>query len=207
LEVREYESGKEGITRLILGGVHGNEGRISKKILEKIEPSPSEGKVIIIPNLNVSRKGYISTLDENYTSSPTGRIHLSILEQYRPDVVVELHAFNSKGYKSLIDKDRMNKKGVPRMVPYREDLPMRDQVLHGGPPPWIKDRFKEHASYITLEVSEDYGKEAEKTLLFILNAVICSKSVKEIRDRLKGKYQASMKKAGSLLKDYLSRSD
>ncbi|MGQ9719685.1 MAG: DUF2119 family protein, partial [Nitrososphaerales archaeon] len=200
-------SGKEGITRLILGGVHGNEGRVSEKILKKIEPNPSEGKVIIIPNLNISRRGYISTLDKDYVSSPTGRMHRSILERYRPDVVVELHAFNFKGYKSLIDKDRMNKKGVPTMVPYREDLPMEDQVLHGGPPPWIKDRFKEHASYITLEVHEDYGKEAEKTLLFILNAVMSSKSVKEIRDRLKGEYQASMKKAGSLLQDYLSRSN
>jgi|GEM_PF-7111618 hypothetical protein len=203
LEVREYNSGKKGITRLIVGGLHGREHYVIRKILDIIKPNPSEGKVIIIPNVNIFGKKYISTTSKNYVNSPAGTIYLSILKQYEPDVVVELHVFNSKSYKNLVSCNRIHKKGVPRLVPYRTDLPIEDQILHGGPAPFVKDKFKEHASYITLEVHEKYGKEAENTLLFVLNSVINSNSVKEIRDKLKEKYKESMEEAARLLQDYI----
>jgi len=205
LKVREYNSGGGGITRLILGGLHGREYEVIKKILDRIKPSPSEGRVVIIPNVNVSGTKYISIINKNYIKSPVGKIYLSILEHYKPDVVVELHVFNSISYENLVNPDRIYKRGVPRLVPYRADLPIEDQILHGGPPPFVKDRFKEHASYITLEIHEKYGKKAENTLLFILNSVINSNSVKEIRDKLKEKYKESMREAEILLYDYLSR--
>ncbi|MCP8304420.1 MAG: DUF2119 family protein [archaeon] len=207
LKVREHSSGRAGITRLIVGGMHGREYEVSSKILDKIKPNPSEGRVIVVPNVNISGRRYVSTTNEDYIKSPAGRVYLSIFERYKPDVVVELHIFNSKSYKNLVSPDRIYKRGVPRLMPYRSDLPIEDQILHGGPPPFVKDRFKEHASYITLEIHEKYGKEAEKTLLFILNSVINSNSVKEIREKLKERYRESMEKAGRLLRDYLSRAD
>lgn len=205
LNVREHDSGKEGITRLIVGGLHGKEYYVIKKILDNFKPSPLKGKVIIIPNLNIFNKKYISTTSKDYINSPLGRIYLSILDHYKPDVVVELHVFKSKSYKNLVSLDRIHKKGVPRLVPYRKDLPIKDQILHGGPPPFIKDKFKEHASYITLEIHEKYGKDAEDTLLFVLNSVINSNSVEEIREKLKEKYKESMEEAARLLQDYINK--
>ncbi|MGB9660103.1 MAG: DUF2119 family protein [Nitrososphaerales archaeon] len=203
LEVREYNSDKKGITRLIIGGLHGREHYVIKKIFDSIKPSPSEGRVIIIPNVDIFGKKYISTTSKDYINSPAGRIYLSLLKHYKPDVVVELHVFKSKSYKNLVSHNRIHKKGVPRLVPYRADLPIEDQILHGGPAPFIKDKFKEHGSYITLEVHERYGKEAENTLLFVLNSVINSNSVKEIRDKLKEKHKESMEEAARLLQDYI----
>ncbi|MCP8311411.1 MAG: DUF2119 domain-containing protein [Candidatus Methylarchaceae archaeon HK01B] len=211
LKVKEYSSGRAGITRLIVGGMHGREYEASRKILDKIKPNPSEGRVIVVPNINISGRRYVSTMNANYIKSPAGRVYLSILERYKPDVVVELHAFNSKSYKNLVSSDRIYKKGVPRLIPYRSDLPIEDRILHGGPPPFVKDRFKEkfkeHASYITLEIHEKYGKEAERTLRFIINSVINCNSVKEIREKLRERHRESMEEAGRLLRDYLSRAD
>lgn len=205
IKAREYNSEREGITRLIFGGLHGREYKVCNKILEMINPKPSEGRVVIIPNLNVSGKKYMSTLDKEYIKSPTGMIYLSTLKEYKPDVIVELHVFNSKSYEGLVSPDRIHKKGVPRLVPYRADLPREDQILHGGPPPYVKEIFREHASYITLEMHKKYGSEAEDTLLFILNSVINSNSVKEIRDKLKERYRDSMEEAAILLHDYVSK--
>lgn len=82
---------------------------------------------------------------------------------------------------------------------------MEDQILHGGPPPFVKDKFKEHSSYITIEMHGKYGTEAEKTILSVLNSVINSNSVKEIRDKLKERYKESMEEAAILLHDYVSK--
>lgn len=84
LKVREYNSSREGITRLILGGLHGREHKVSNKILDMINPGSSEGRVVIIPNLNISGRKYMSTLDKNYIKSPIGRIYLWSLNTTSP---------------------------------------------------------------------------------------------------------------------------
>ncbi|MCP8322970.1 MAG: DUF2119 domain-containing protein [Candidatus Methylarchaceae archaeon HK02M2] len=205
LKIKEYKSGRTGITRLILGGMHGREHEVIKKVLVILKPNPPEGRIIIVPNVNIFGGRYVSMINEDYIKSSAGKLYLSILERYKPDVVVELHVFNSKSYKNLVSSDRIYKKGVPNLVPYRSDLPIEDQILHGGPPPFVKEKFKEHASYITLEIHEKYGKKAEKTLIFILNSVINSNSVIEIRKKLKERYQKSMSEAGRLLQNYVSK--
>jgi len=202
LKIREYHAGR-GIVRLIIGEMHRQEREATWPILEEFKPKPLKGSVIIVPTVDLKGKINISVINPKYLETSAYKTYCKILEHYKPDIVVELHAFNSKSYQSLTNSHRLEKKGVPPLVPYVEEPLIEDQVLHGGPPPYAKNKFKEHGSYVTLEISRNYTEKAKKTLLNILNIIVKSNSPQEIIRKLTEMYPESMKKARELLYKYL----
>lgn len=202
LRIREYHASK-GITRLIIGEMHRRERGTTWSILKEFEPKPVKGSVIIVPTVDVEGKVNVSVVSQKYMETTAYKTYCKILEYYKPSIVVELHAFNSKSYQSLTDPHRLEKRGIPPLIPYEEQLMIEDQVLHGGPPPYAKNKFREHGSYITLEISRNYTVKAKKTLLNILNIIVKSNSPQEIISKLEEKYPVSMKKAKEFLCRYL----
>ncbi len=202
LRIKEYHADK-GIVRLIIGEMHRQEREATWPILEEFKPKPLKGSVIIVPTVDIEGKVNISVINPKYMETTAYKIYCKILEHYKPDIVVELHAFNSKFYQSLTDPHRLEKKGVPPLIPYEEQPVIEDQVLHGGPPPYAKNKFREHGSYVTLEISRNYTEKAKKTLLNILDIIVKSDSPQEIIRKLTERYPESMKKAKELLYKYL----
>ncbi|MHA1721610.1 MAG: DUF2119 family protein [Candidatus Baldrarchaeia archaeon] len=202
LKIREYHADK-GIVRLIIGEMHRQEREATWPILEEFKPKPLKGSVIIVPTVDLKGKTNISVINPKYLETSAYKTYCKILEHYKPDIVVELHAFNPKSYQSLTNSHRLEKKNVPPLVPYIEEPLIEDQVLHGGPPPYAKNKFKEHGSYVTLEISRNYTEKAKKTLLNILNIIVKSNSPQEIISKLTEMYPESMKKARELLYKYL----
>ncbi len=202
LKIKEYHA-DEGITRVIIGEMHNRERHATWPLLEKFKPEPLEGSVIIVPTVDLAGNVYISVVNPKYMKTPAYKVYRSVLECYKPTIVVELHAFNSKAYSNLTDPNRLEKRGVPPLIPYKQEPLIEDQVLHGGPPPFAKNKFKEHGSYITLEIHKNYTEKAEKTLLDVLNIVVKSNSPQKIVNKLTEKYPESMKKAKELLYKYL----
>jgi len=203
LRIREHRSDK-GIIRLIIGEMHRREGEATWTILKELKPKPLKGSVIIVPTVDLERKVDISVINPKYLETQAYKTYCEILEHYKPNIVVELHAFNSKFYRNLTDPNRLEKKGVPPLIPYIDEPSIEDQVLHGGPPPYAKNKFKEHGSYVTLEISRNYTEKAKKTLLNILDIIVKSNSPREIIHKLTEKYPKSMKKARKLLYQYLN---
>ena len=202
LRIKEYHADK-GIVRLIIGEMHRQEREATWPILEEFKPKPLKGSVIIVPTVDIEGKVNISVINPKYMETTAYKIYCKILEHYKPDIVVELHTFNSKFYQSLTDPHRLEKKGVPPLIPYKEQPVIEDQVLHGGPPPCAKNKFREHGSYVTLEISRNYTEKAKKTLLNILDIIVKSNSPQEIIRKLTERYSESMKKAKELLYKYL----
>lgn len=202
LKVGEYRSGK-GITRLIIGEMHNREGDTTWRVLKVLDPYPEKGATVVVPTVDLERRVRISTLSPRYTKTKAYRVYTHLLEEYRPAIVVELHSFSSGAYPKLVDPLRFEKIGVPPLVPYKFGLPIRDQVLHGGPPPFSKKNFKVHGSYITLEIHEEFSEAARNTLLRVLELVVASNSPLEVRRKLMKLYPESMRKAEMLLLRYL----
>ena len=202
LKIKEYHASKD-ITRVIIGEMHNQERQATWPLLKKFKPKPLEGSVIIVPTVDLAGNVHISVVNQKYKETQAYKVYCSVLEYYKPTIVVELHAFNSKAYSNLTDPNRLEKRGVPPLIPYKQEPLIEDQVLHGGPPPFAKNKFKEHGSYVTLEIHRNYTEKAEKTLLNVLNIIVKSNSPQQIINRLTEKYPESMKKAKELLHKYL----
>lgn len=198
MRVYVLDSGRRGLKRLIIGGLHGREGRIIKPILERLilYGRPQGGVLIVVPSLcNKSR--YVSTLSEKYFETKEGRKLLSLLEHYRPDVYIEVHCYAKKAYRSLTSPTRMTRKGVPKLVELEKG------VLIGSSPPHLllKNLFK---FGMTVEVP-CRDSDSHEALLTLLKTVRDQDTIEGLLNQLATLYPREFHEAITLHEHYRKR--
>jgi len=177
-----------GPKRLIIGGVHGHEGRTTIKALSQISNKEVKNGSLYIYNFEDSP--YISTLDRHYYTSKRGREIISIIRNLKPEMYVELHCYNSKSFEKLTDINRKERTGVPPLIPLEEG------VLIGSISPFIRTSlFNEWDVCITLEIPCNPKKEAINIYLKVLRAVISSKDKHELLFKLTKDYPKQVETA------------
>lgn len=131
-----FNSRRDGPTKLIVGGLHGKEGKVTEPILKKLVrgEKPTNGTLIVIPALCKKRR-YISTLEKSYYETREGKKLLRLIQKYKPEIYVELHCYRKSAYKLLTDPERKLKKGVPPLIE------ISDGVLIGSISPHLFSVF------------------------------------------------------------------
>lgn len=126
-----------GIGRLIVGGLHGHEGRVTGPILRRLgeEGPPPTGTLVLVPSLGVARR-YVSTLRAEYYKTPLGRRVLVLLRHFKPNVYVELHCYRPSAYKILTNSLLRARRGVPPLID------IKDGVLLGSVSPHLLRDFR-----------------------------------------------------------------
>ncbi|WP_445474476.1 DUF2119 domain-containing protein [Methanococcoides methylutens] len=138
--------GKGRPFRLFVAGLHGSEWRDTSSVLLNLE-RPFSGTLAILPV--VSRGKYISTLDSDYYSG-IGKAIVAVVEEYGPDIYVELHSYSKNNLIKLVSKDRVNNVGVPGFST------LENGVLMGSVSPHIRrEHFPVEALCLTFEVEKD----------------------------------------------------
>ena len=71
--------------KLLVGGLHGNEGKTTAKVLEELSRvKVDKGRVILC---NLSKKlRYISTLNPAYYETGNGKPLLSLIRRFKPEI-------------------------------------------------------------------------------------------------------------------------
>jgi hypothetical protein len=177
-----------GPTRLFIGGVHGREGLTTINALTEIsERSIKDGRLILI---NCPSSEYTSTLNKDYYTSKTGKEILALIDQYKPDIYLELHCYRKESYNKLTGKDRRYKNGVPPLIE------LENKVLIGSISPLIRITFFEKYDFsFALEVPCNPSPESMKVYIDVLNMVAQSRDRFEILEKLESKYPSAVKKA------------
>lgn len=133
--------------KLFIGGVHGNEGELTEKVLLRLIKNikVTQGRIIIC---NLTKDGeYLSTLNKAYYESETGMKLLGIIRSYRPSIYLELHSYSPENYEKLIDPERKQKAGVPPLIE------LEQRILIGSVSPLIRtNEFKIEDLCLTLEI-------------------------------------------------------
>jgi len=137
---------EEGPKRLFVGGLHGDEGKYTAPILERLaKENLNAGEATIVPCL-VENGEYIGVLSEEYYRSRAGMNLLQLIQDYKPTYYFELHAYGEHSYSKLTDPERVNKIGVPNFVDFG------DGVLIGSIAPILRRQFAVRDFCITIEV-------------------------------------------------------
>ena len=196
MKVYTLRSKKEGLTRLVVGGLHGREGAVTKRVLERFvrDGRPRSGTLVVVPSLCRGSE-YVSTLSERYLETREGKALLGLLKHYRPDIYVEVHCYAEKAYKSLTSSARLDKRGVPKLVELEKG------VLIGSSPPRLLSTglFK---LGITVEIPCK-GRESDDTLLALLRVVRDQDTIDEILSQLEAIYPRQVREAIELYERYL----
>jgi len=196
MKVYTFRSKKKGLKRLVVGGLHGREGIVTKRVLERFvsDGRPRSGMLVVVPSVCIRAK-YVSTLSERYLETREGRTLLSLLKHYSPDVYVEVHCYAKKAYRSLTSPARLERKGVPRLVELERG------VLIGSSPPHLLLRglFK---LGITIEIPCK-SRESEDMLLVLLRAVRDQDTIDGILSQLEMMYPRQLREAMELYERYL----
>lgn len=133
MEIFEFKG--NGVKKLFIGGLHGNEGKFTEIILKDFVNSLKEcnyiGDIVVIPKL-VENSKYISTLSEKYYESDEGKTLINIIKKYKPKVYFELHAYKKENYKKLTSN---NRKKVPPLID------IGNNVLIASISPILRKRF------------------------------------------------------------------
>ena len=187
-----FNSKKDGLTKLIVGGLHGREGKITEPILKKLitGEKPTNGNLIVIPAL-CKNKRYISTLNKSYYETKEGKKLLSLIQKYKPEIYVELHCYRKSAYQLLTDPERKLKRGVPPLVE------ISDGVLIGSISPHLFSMFNFKLAVVVELPCKN--PNVDWVVLDLLNAIKSSKSAEEILGCWKIKYPYQIEKAISLL--------
>lgn len=136
LRVHVLRSPVAGPERLLVGGLHGREGRATGPLLEALieEGPPRTGSLIVVPRLSWGRP-HVSTLSPAYYETVEGRRLLALLEKHRPSIYLELHCYRLSAYEALTSSRRRAAKGVPPLVDLEQG------ALLGPISPHLASRF------------------------------------------------------------------
>jgi|YelNatPaOPRAMG01_1025707.scaffolds.fasta_scaffold09385_5 hypothetical protein len=180
MKIYRYASGNGKTVKLIVGGLHGNEGRIIAPILDRLRHAGLKvyGEVIVIPCISHGEK-YVSTLSRKYYKTKTGRILLKLIEKFRPSIYVEVHCYRRSAYEKLTDPFRRFSMGVPPL------LSLDNGVLIGAALPQL---FKIHMFDLGLVIEKTCRRGGEETLLNILKIVVEASEYLEIISKLSLRY-------------------
>lgn len=101
LDVSAIDSGNEGPTALIVGGVHGDEEAGYLAAEQMLDWKPEAGRLVVLPKANPlaiandSRTSDYGDLNRNFAAdglkTPLAQSIWSVVEQTEPDVVLSLH--------------------------------------------------------------------------------------------------------------------
>lgn len=174
--------------RLLIGGVHGNEGKTTIHALYRIDGNwVKKGKLNIY---NFDKSSYISTLDRHYYTSKRGQEIISIIKRLKPTMYVELHCYNSNSFQKLTGLSRVEVTGVPPLIH------LEYGVLIGSLSPYIRTSlFKMDDVCITLEIPCEYSKKSMEVYLKVIGAVTSSCNKKELLDMLSVDYKKQINTA------------
>lgn len=148
------DSSISSLRKLIIGGVHGNEGEKTIEVIKSLKVDDfSIGKSFIY---NFDKSEYISTLNKKYYRTPKGIEILNLIKKHDPDFYIELHSYNPEHYERLTSEERIKKKGVPPLI----DL--NNKILIGSASPLIRKKlFKKNSVCITLEIPSKNGEKIQ----------------------------------------------
>ena len=100
MEIFEFKG--NGVTKLFIGGLHGNEGKFTEIVLKDFIDSLKEcnyvGNIVVIPKL-VENSRYISTLSKKFYESEEGKTLINVIEKHKPSIYFELHSYKKENYK------------------------------------------------------------------------------------------------------------
>ncbi|MGQ9514389.1 MAG: DUF2119 family protein [Thermoproteota archaeon] len=197
MERYDLRSEEPGPTRLIVGGIHGREWKVTMPILRALveEGPPPSGKMVVVPRLSPIGSKHTSTLKDAFYEIEEGRKMLALISELMPQIYVELHCYRSGAYNALTDPERRKLSGVPPFVELEEGL------LIGSTSRQVRSRLGE-AMGITLEIPCRSKKNG--IVLGVLRIIRDSLSVKEALGFLMLKYPAEIKKAIDLYNDWIS---
>jgi len=178
--------GSSKVVKLIVGGLHGNEGKIIGPILEKLKHMNLKinGKVILVPCISHGEK-YVSTRSRKYYKTKAGRRLLKRIQIVKPNIYVEIHCYKRSAYEKLTDPFRRFSMGIPPL------LSLDDGVLIGAALPQL---FKAHMFDLGLVIEKTCKKGGEETILNILKIIVEIPEYLEITSKLSLKYPKQISK-------------
>jgi len=198
LKVYVFRAKRRGITRLVVGGLHGREGRVTRPILKEfiLEGGPRRGCMVVVPSLCL-KKRYISTLKSRYFEVEEGKKLLRLISRFKPDVYVEVHCYAKKAYKSLTSPSRLVKRGVPPFIELENGL------LIGSVSPHLlaKRMFK---LGLAIEIP-CRGDGAKSELLKLLRVIRDEDTVNGVLATLRSLYPKQIELASKLFAEYVER--
>jgi hypothetical protein len=186
----------KGPIKLFVGGLHRNEGEVTRPILEELAKSKfGNGKSVVVPDIGGKR--YISTLMNKYYQTQEGRKLLSLIREYKPKIYFELHAYRPFAYKLLTDPERKEKKGVPPLVELEKG------VLMGSVSPIIRfSEFRGDDLCFLLEVPKYNNEGAKDAVLDLLRVASVSGSRFELLGEYMRRYPGAMTEGAKLYYEY-----
>ncbi len=104
----------EGPTKLIIGGVHGNEGETTIELIKLLNNEDfSIGQTYIY---NFEKTPYISTLNKEFYKTKQGHNIIKLIKKYKPDFYTELHSYNITHFKQLTSNSRFETQNIPPLI-------------------------------------------------------------------------------------------
>jgi hypothetical protein len=187
-----------GPPKLFVGGLHGDEGRYTAPILERLaqEDVPS-GEVIIVPQLT-EQSTYIGVLNREYYQSEAGLRLLQLIQRYQPQFYFELHAYGQHSYARLTDPERVQKIGVPHFIDLDEG------ILIGSIAPMLRLQFSARDFCMTIEVP-NWKSEHERIrakVLAVLRIGLTHTDREAVMQEFRMRYPAEVQEAEALFQQY-----
>lgn len=169
-------SPKRGISRLLVGGLHRKESKITEPILRTLEGyEPAEGSVVLA---DFGGTTDLSTLDEKFLSTKEGRALISLIGKVRPRLYVEMHTYEPSSYGRLTSPHRMDIEGVPPLIELEQG------ILHASTSPLLRRAFRRDDLCLLLEVPEG----SEDVAIELLRGAIDSSTKEEYVGFLQRRY-------------------
>jgi len=194
MEIFEFKC--NGIKKLFIGGLHGNEGKFTEIVLKDfinlLKEDDYTGNIVVIPKL-VENSKYISTLSEKYYETDEGKALINIIENYKPNVYFELHAYKKENYEKLTSNNRQK---VPPLID------IGNNVLIASISPILRKNFDKEDFCMTIEIPSWKVYDVKDEILKILKIGAKYSTRNEIIKKLRKLYPEHIKRAEFLSKKY-----
>jgi hypothetical protein len=187
-----------GPTRLVIGGLHGDEGLFTAPIIERLTTEElTAGEAILVPSL-VEGGSYIGVLTDEYYKSAAGQLLLRLIHRYNPRFYFELHAYSQESYERLTDPGRVKKIGVPHFIE------LENGILIGSIAPLLRRRFTIEDFCMTIEVPKWKREEEQisESVLELLGIALASRDRAALMHTYRARYPAQVKQAEELFNRY-----
>lgn len=109
--------------KLAVGGLHGREWIVSRRIESKIRSVDWSivGSFIFVPRISFDTY-YRTTLDISFYRSEAGLNLIRLIKRLKPSIYIEIHGYAKSSLRRLIDPTRLQKKGVPSFFKLKSGL-------------------------------------------------------------------------------------
>lgn len=109
--------------KLAVGGLHGREWIVSRRIESKIRSVDwgVVGSFIFVPRVSFDTY-YRTTLDISFYRSEAGLNLIRLIKRFKPSIYIEIHGYAKSSLRRLIDPMRLQKKGVPSFFKLKSGL-------------------------------------------------------------------------------------